>query len=600
MRHKQDTDRQGCQCGKTPRKRWHIPLYGALPSMVMVGAFATAVALPQDDVQENTTAMVPPVVQEPGTPILLAASSDEHQWYIRTRQIDTTRTYVPLHHGPGMDDPTRVSVIQQPLMSTPEAIAAVDNLLYIVFRPETVVHLAAPQGDVGRTVIVLRAITFDERTGKWLHATAGQARTLPSLPAAGRVVGFEVYPDCGPVALIRTVDDPPPPTGAPVGIADEKAADEADGLAVDGPPEVEDRGYHLFRLSGSQWQRCPLDSIYADGAPTGMKLLAGQFPTLLVAGPVGPALWKADPDRIAQWTNRGTLILPPSDIEDSVEYHERSFVLTRTTGSKPPGISLILDDSTLLPIATLAPFDGARRLIKAGPSLGIVSQISASSSLQLTLVDVETGLIGQPGQIEPRTPLTADWFRSLILIAGLLLAGVVMFVFRPERRTAPLTLAPGTSVAEPQVRFLAIVIDLVLCALPALFITGGSPSDLIRTPLLASTWSQVMPPLTMYGLCCLYSLVTEWLTGRTAGKALFNLRVATIAGAKPGLLQSLVRNLMKLIVLLIPPLILFVFMNPLRQRLGDQAACTIVVLVDDEPDRNDESGRVAQHPKSKN
>ncbi|NOG54580.1 MAG: RDD family protein [Planctomycetes bacterium] len=544
-------------------------------------------------------------------PALLAASSDRHQWYVRRRQVDAVSSYVLLHHGPGMDDPADASLVPQSLRSQPEAIAAAARDLYIVFRPgaASADGKAITAGSAGRTVISLRAIAFDERTGTWMHSAAGRVRTLPSLPSSGRVVGFEIYPELGPVVLLYSQGNPEPSAEDETSpdTQDQAEASDDDMEKVTGPGS----GYRLYQLGSTQWQPWPIETILgSDSASTDVKLLAGQVPRLLVAALPGTGddgsddaahMWVPDQDAPSRWIDSGSIDVRPADIVDSVELHGRTFLLTREGGGQPSRVSLILDDTAVLPITDLPSPAGERRLIKAGPGLGIVGQVSSSSSLQLTLIDVETGLIGDTESVEPPTPLATDWFRPLILIAGLLLAGIVMFIFRPERRTGTLTLPPGVSLAEPQVRFLALVVDLALCALPALFVTGGSPSDLIRTPLLATSWSQVVPALAMYLLCCGYSMIMEWMSGRTVGKALFSLKVATMAGKRPSLLQCMVRSLMKFIVLLIPPLILFVMMNPLRQRLGDQAARTVVLLIeevdDHEAEKDDEGSNDPPPPR---
>jgi uncharacterized RDD family membrane protein YckC len=80
------------------------------------------------------------------------------------------------------------------------------------------------------------------------------------------------------------------------------------------------------------------------------------------------------------------------------------------------------------------------------------------------------------------------------------------------------------------------------------------------------------------GIYLLHTWVTEWLTGRTIGKFIFGLSVVTLDGGKPSAVQMLVRNLLRLVdVTIVVPLMLVIF-SPLRQRVGDIAARTVVVL----------------------
>jgi uncharacterized RDD family membrane protein YckC len=82
-------------------------------------------------------------------------------------------------------------------------------------------------------------------------------------------------------------------------------------------------------------------------------------------------------------------------------------------------------------------------------------------------------------------------------------------------------------------------------------------------------------------LCLLtaYWVVPEWLFGCTLGKFIFRLRVVSIPNARANFSQSLKRNLLRPIDFIFFYLIGFVvaMLNPLRQRLGDQWARTVVV-----------------------
>jgi uncharacterized RDD family membrane protein YckC len=100
--------------------------------------------------------------------------------------------------------------------------------------------------------------------------------------------------------------------------------------------------------------------------------------------------------------------------------------------------------------------------------------------------------------------------------------------------------------------------------------------------------------LTTFGLALVYLLHTtlaECLAGRTLGKALCGLRVVSLDGRPASLGSLLLRNAIRpLDVLLLFPLVI-ALTNPLRQRVGDLAAGTVVVLNVEETDdrrRDDE------------
>src|SRR5690606_14755479 len=80
-------------------------------------------------------------------------------------------------------------------------------------------------------------------------------------------------------------------------------------------------------------------------------------------------------------------------------------------------------------------------------------------------------------------------------------------------------------------------------------------------------------------LYVLHTLTLELLTGRSLGKMIFGLRVTDFNGAPPARSALLVRNLLRIldVYILFPLPLLLVLYTPLRQRMGDLAARTIVV-----------------------
>ena len=72
--------------------------------------------------------------------------------------------------------------------------------------------------------------------------------------------------------------------------------------------------------------------------------------------------------------------------------------------------------------------------------------------------------------------------------------------------------------------------------------------------------------------------LAEALFARTLGKAIFGLRVANLDGSRVTARAAVVRNILRIVDLTLAlfPLVM-VFFSPLRQRLGDVAAGTLVV-----------------------
>jgi uncharacterized RDD family membrane protein YckC len=82
------------------------------------------------------------------------------------------------------------------------------------------------------------------------------------------------------------------------------------------------------------------------------------------------------------------------------------------------------------------------------------------------------------------------------------------------------------------------------------------------------------------GAYLLLTTVLELLLGRSLGKLLSGTRVAALDGARPSPAAVLIRNLLRIVDLVLWFPVVFVIFSPLRQRIGDMAAGTVVVRND--------------------
>jgi uncharacterized RDD family membrane protein YckC len=131
-------------------------------------------------------------------------------------------------------------------------------------------------------------------------------------------------------------------------------------------------------------------------------------------------------------------------------------------------------------------------------------------------------------------------------------------------------------LAPVPLRFAAGVVDAFPMII-AVFILGrgGATGDMVRQRV-----STLSPELLWLGgaflFYVLHTTILELATGASIGKLLFGLRVATLSGQRPPPRAIVLRNVMRALDLLGFPLVLVVF-SPLRQRVGDIAAGTLVV-----------------------
>jgi len=119
-------------------------------------------------------------------------------------------------------------------------------------------------------------------------------------------------------------------------------------------------------------------------------------------------------------------------------------------------------------------------------------------------------------------------------------------------------------------RFLAIGLDYVI-----LFFVTGLVKDLVFTDW---RFSLIDFFLMMGGIAFLYFVITESIFGYTLGKRIFDLKVVTVNGNKPGFKKVFIRNISKIVfVFLILDVIGSYFTaNNLHQRYIDKIAHTTV------------------------
>jgi uncharacterized RDD family membrane protein YckC len=210
-------------------------------------------------------------------------------------------------------------------------------------------------------------------------------------------------------------------------------------------------------------------------------------------------------------------------------------------------------------------------------------------------IDQAYDLEGHPaGQVEvvrgpqpepiPMGPCVAAATAAVLIAAGSALR---------QRRSQPAALAAksvrSTSgeiklrLAPLGVRFAAGLVDL----LPCLAAIG-----LLRRPG-AEGLGPLVDPESVRNIATLalatyllHTMLAEALCGQSIGKMLFGLRVVGPEGEAPPLRSVILRNVMRVLDLGVVPLLL-VLLTPLRQRIGDLAAGTVVIATDVAEDRQE-------------
>lgn len=210
---------------------------------------------------------------------------------------------------------------------------------------------------------------------------------------------------------------------------------------------------------------------------------------------------------------------------------------------------------------------------------------------QIVSWSAETGaLIGEPKPISSfsgRRPFidstTVSAVQMFLMFA--VLSGVL--VWRRNRMFSVDGLPSGLRVAGLGRRMAAHVLDILMSfplwgpALNALWsgnMFGFSLRDVARGEVGADTTGFVFWGMVVLGAVIgFYGMVFEAVMATTPGKRLLGLTVVTESGDRCRLSGAIIRNLMRVVEFQLLPIVIFVFITPSRQRVGDLMARTVVV-----------------------
>jgi uncharacterized RDD family membrane protein YckC len=190
---------------------------------------------------------------------------------------------------------------------------------------------------------------------------------------------------------------------------------------------------------------------------------------------------------------------------------------------------------------------------------------------------------GEPkGQLTPITPATGNadgrsgfWINAAVM--GVLMVVMIGAMRRRGEIEETVKRIERIPLAPLGLRFAAAVVDLWPYWLAGAYAgmrgsAGGEFDSPFTDPILVQLSAVAM------GLYIGHTMLMEMLFGASVGKMLFGLRVVQLNGQRPGAGALFVRNLMRAIDFgLIFVGAVMILMSPLRQRLGDLAAGTLVV-----------------------
>lgn len=489
----------------------------------------------------------------------IAAGDGDHLWFFESASLGDSRRVLVLHHGPfhGPAEAWQASLTED----MPEAVLAVDARLYCFFRGRR-----NPDGGFfNRPVSTLRAESWDRSARKWEYNPSPRARTVADLPGAGRICGVAAD-GRDPLVLLAPL--------APVTDPEGQLTDDA---------EADAQAPVLKRLRLGQWQDVPLPE---DAAHARLQLLPGVRPILLAATERDGecTAWTLEEDD--RWTPQPAAI-DLKHLAGAVLHDGQTFIAFGNSDSHSADV-VLLRSGRIYPVVQGVPAGRDVTLVSLRGTLALAEPTADRGGVRLTAIDVEGGALGEATEFRRRLRPALQDFSLLILVGALLVAMLLMFLFRPgDPAHVTVNMPRGMQVAEPRRRFVALLIDLLPAAILSSLILRIPLLDvfsLSRLPMRAQHFDEMAPMLLMLALCAAHCTLSELLWGRTLGKALMDCSVRATDGHAARPLAVLVRNAMKLVALLVPVLFLFVYLNQYRQSLGDLTARTMVLTsTEDQP-----------------
>lgn len=500
--------------GRAPR----TPLLSWVPLLLLLpaaGAFA---------------AERPPFEELPG------AAAGREIWVAVPDPAKARRTQV-LHLASDRDPPTvRVATV---LDGEVEAIAAFDRKVWVVLAPRA--------GTAPRREVVAFETARNPASGLDYSWPREGPVLLPSLPGRGRLLA--VAADArGPWALLAT----PPVRG-------DEAGDRA-----------------LLRLErGGRWREVPLPegggvpfAFAATSPPEGGLLLLGEDPadaSRTIATAIG--LGEGEPRSSRHWP------VPPTQIAAVAEAEGETLLAIRPELGR---FELIYPrPQAALRLAELPPPSG--RYLVVGTANGPRMLEESGDGLRIRRIDPISGEVS--AWLEPAPPSLGmgTWLHLPLLGMLAVTAVLALVLFRPLKDPDRWTLPPPWRPLPPLPRVAALAIDALPGTLLAMLWFGVGPADLALLPAWSLDAERAIPSAAAIGLTVLWCTAWEAVGGATPGKRLVGATVRGGDGEPPTLRATLLRNLLKGVLLYAPVLAIFTLLDAHGRGIGEVLSRTAVV-----------------------
>ncbi len=468
----------------------------------------------------------------------------EHGWSVYRNQFGMlSLVHLPPRAGQGKAgadaEHGSVNAIRQ-LKSSPEALASIDNRVYMVFAPSTVNNGLIRRVSSGKTA-------FNPTTGTWVFESASFFDAHSSLPGAGDLRGFAA-PGGELHALIKVAST-----------------------------------WSLYRLTRTGWQLITLpDAVFDD-----IRLLEWNDQPLLITL-IG--------DTTAAITRTKDNAWEPIEIRSIDTIWDAAFVLGHDTEIVTGLINdheqldvHVLSASSDLIVHTLddPPMDASAMLLEDSNTLVLLARLPADrdqpSSVRVVEINLTSGRALYNGQPIPRGLLDSNILRFLLMLFFMTGSMAILLSVHPSRSLV-FVLPDLYAIAPPPRRMAGMLIDLgILSSIIAPIMDVGI-FELLSGNVFArpdSGWIS-LPILLLTGL--VVSTIFESTLGATPGKLAMRTRVVSTNSGPASVLpihRALLRNTIKW---LLPPIAVLGIVEPNHRTRADLLARAVVAVRLEQPE----------------
>lgn len=521
------------------------------------------------------------IADEESRPVL-AASGGRHVFV--SMDGGSVSTGFEIMHFDGEAGPGAGRIVAR-VPRRPESIAASGDRCWVVLPPF--------DADKPQREVISFKVARNPATNLWYAEPVGRFEVLPVLPREPRLVGVVGDAD-GPVAVMlpsqraaRGIDrDPvePPPSAEDVGA---EGSTEA-AVRGDEDSDADLAGGATFLIGETnrwKWSIRPppvgflgvRDAVLGiGGTPDGIRPLMA-WADEGDAGSAHLSTWSS-----GEWSS--TSFTPePASRPLAIVPSEGGILLASRSESGDVLLDYVRPGDgggvSLLRLGSVASAVAGPRAAVVGVAMGPWIVDADEEGLRIAVVDPLGGSVGMP--VRPKDE-TGEFSLIHFPLTGIAMISALMaaLLLRPWiERAAPREPVPGLRPMPLTRRIAALCIDMVPGAMVTIVVFDIDPAEFLES-FRSGDPETAAPAVFAIVVTAVIAGIGEILFDRSLGKLAVGGRVSSIDGTRGTAVQRGLRALLKMVVLLLPPLALLVVIDPLGRGMPELLSRTCVTTRD--------------------